>query len=492
MMNDYFKKYLSAGKNQEQSDDKSEDLKNTNTTIPVPLIEKSVKTIQAKKMNFDLIIKNGRVVIPEQGIVNSNVYIHEGKIVAVGDLKDVSAHRFIDAYGKYVLPGIVDPHVHFGIYTSMESEITSETKSAIVGGVTTVGSYFLTERTHFDSLPKVEALVEQLSYVDVIPHLVIQTQEQKDEIPDYENILGVKSFKLYMNGIPGFIPNVGDDFILDVLEKVDHNSIVSVHSENSTLVKRATRLQRELVGEDATLTNWNLCHPDYAEEDAALRMLNFSNLLKKQIYLVHISTARTIRALSKFNAERPYLSIETTSPYLSVVLENDNYKKMTPPLRNQEDIDALWEAFNQGVIDTIGTDHVAIFREGTESMWDTLSGFSVVEHHLPVLWHEGISNNKTDILRLIVSMTQKPAQLFGVYPQKGTILPGSDADIVILDPTLEKTIYHEDLISLGNYSIYNGKRIKGWPVMTIKNGEVIVDNGIIIQKPSASNVIKRF
>lgn len=443
---------------------------------------------------FDLVIENGMVVIPEQGILQTNLYIKDGKVAVLGNIPRVESQRTINAYGKYVLPGIIDPHVHFGIYSPMADELTSESKSALIGGVTTVGSFFSAERSHFTSFPVIENMIEEMSFVDVIPHLVIQTDEQKNEISDYENLLGINSFKLYMSGIPGMIPDVDDDFILDVLNKVSSDSIVAIHPENSKLVNRATQQVMEAKGNQATLLDWHHSHPDYAEEDAVIRIINFSKLMKKKVYLVHISTQRAVETIAEMRHRSPYVSVETTSPYLSISLKADelNYK-MTPPLRTEADVFSLWEALNNNTIDTIGTDHVAIYRDHKErSMWDTLSGYSVVEHHLPVLWHEGISENKTDILTLIRSMTQHPAQAYGVYPKKGTLLAGSDADIVILDPQCEKTIQHEDLVSLGNFSIYQGKKVRGWPVITIKSGQIVVENGRLISQNAKGHLLKRF
>lgn len=458
---------------------------------------KVFKTFDSEE--YDIIIKNGNVVIAGDGVINTDISIKDGKIVSLTKNERNNAKEIIDAKGKHVIPGIIDPHVHLGLFAPFEKELETETKSALIGGVTTVGCYLGSESSHFDTFPQVFEKINEKSYVDVLPHLVINSQIQMKEIRDYANHLGVTSFKLYMNGIPGLIPDVDDGFILDVfdeIKKVDKECIVCVHSENRYLVRRATEKIRELKGDKANIVDWSDTHPDIAEEEAVIRLSYLAEKSRVPVYFVHISSAKAINKLRKIKPFNKNINIETTSPYLSLTKYSvsDNSIKMEPPFRDSEDVEELWKAVEDDIVDTIGTDNVTMSKKeknSDASIWDTIPGYPALETHLPILLFEGVVKRGIGIEKVIEKITKKPAKTFGIYPKKGSLLPGSDADIVIVDMNEIKEVVSSNLSSRSDFSIYNGKKIQGWPVITIKSGKIIVQNGRFIDHNIRGECIKR-
>lgn len=462
-------------------------------------ITNSVNFINRVNNEIDIAILNGKVVIPDVGVVETDVYIDNGKIYSIGKNDYIKAKEIIDASGKFVIPGIIDPHVHLGIFAPFKTELITETKAALLGGITTIGCFINTEDSHFKKFPYIKEDIDKFSYVDIIPHLVISTQVQRKEILDYINYLDVTSFKVYMNGIPGLIPDVDDGFILDVFEEIKKSNkkcIVCSHCENRYLVRRAYDSIKQQKGNKANIVDWSDTHPDMAEEEAVMRLSYFAEKTGVETYFVHISTAAAINRLRKIKPFNKYIHIETTSPYLSLTkysLKN-NAIKMEPPFRDYEDLEELWKAVENDIVDTIGTDNVTMTKSEkkvNESIWETMPGYSVLETHLPILLHEGVIKREIPIEKIITKITKKPAEIFNVYPQKGTILPGSDADVVIVDLNKIKEVKSLELLTRSDFSIYEDRKIQGWPITTIKSGEIVVEDGKYLNKKARGICISR-
>lgn len=459
----------------------------------------AVSAVPFAGTEVDLAIENGSVVLPDNGVFQTNVYIKDGKIFSLGNDKSVRAKRTIDARGRYVLPGIIDPHVHLGLFAPLSTELATETRSALMGGVTTIGVHFGGPESHFRTFPQIMNEIGRTSYTDIIPHLVIGTEEQKKELGDCVRHLGITSFKVYMNGIPGMIPDVDDAFIMDVFEEMKRSGkpcILCSHAENRDLVRRANALVRAEKGERASVQDWTDTHPAMAEEEAVMRLSFLAQQSGVPVYFVHMSSKEAIARLREIKPKNRLVHVETTSPYLSVTKNNSGTYdiKMEPPFRGEADVEALWRAVDDGIIDTIGTDNVTQTRaEKNESgsMWDAIPGYPALETHLPVLLSEGVVKRGLPIEHLITHMTKKPAEIFGVYPRKGTLLPGSDADVAIVDLNLTREVSAGQLSSRSDFSIYEGKRVTGWPVMTIKGGNVMVENGIFVGGPSTGSCLQR-
>lgn len=456
-------------------------------------------TIQNSDDLMDIVIFNGNVVLPDDGVYNLNVNIKGGKIHSLTE-NILPAKEVINATHKYITPGVIDPHTHLGLHTPFMTDVRTETRAALLGGTTTIGTFFGSPSTHLETFPKVQENLNTYSYVDVIPHLVIRTDEQCNQISEYVGKFGVTSFKIYMTGVPGIVPSMDDGFIfkvMDELKKQDKNCILCSHTENSHMVDYAMAKVKREKGDSATILDWTETHPIEAEVEAVRRIAYFAELNKVPVYIVHLTSAEAVQLLSEIRLTNKYINVETTSPYLSITRNHPqgNALKMIPPFRDQKDLDGLWQGIAEGVIDTIGTDNVT--TTATEknlvgkNIWEVGTGYAAVEHHLTVAMHEGVIQRGIPIERVIACMTKNPAEKFGVYPRKGALLPGSDADVIIIDLELEKEVKANETASVSDFSIYEGRKFRGWPVATIKGGVLVAKDGAIIDESPKGKCIAR-
>lgn len=433
---------------------------------------------------LDLKIKNGFCVMPGYGVYNFDIGIKEGVIWSLGRDINIQSKETVDATGKCILPGIIDPHIHLGIYNDFELEVQTETKAAIMGGVTTAGCFFGGEDSHLQSFSKLKPLIDEQSLIDIIPHFAIMNYRQLEEIPEYISRFGVKTFKVYMCGIPGIVPDADDGFILDVFEvikEVKEDCTVFIHAENPILIRRASNKFSGTGGD--SLKAWALTRPNMAEEEAVRRASFYAEKTGVKVYFVHISTKEAANALREIKTQRGLNNIyaETTSPYLTLSTESKvGIKgKMIPPIRDRVSVEALWKALSDGIIDTVGTDNTTITlkeKKVNEDIWGAVPGYPAVATHLPSMLHSGINSGKISLEKLVEVMCQNPAKILGIYPKKGTIMPNSDADLVIVDLDKKIRATPEILGSRSDFSLFDGKELIGWPVMTIKSGKIIAEN----------------
>lgn len=448
---------------------------------------------------LDLKILNGVLVIPGTGLVNAAVGCKDGKIVTIGpEFGMEEATRTVDAAGKHVIPGVIDPHVHLGIFTGdFAAETETETRAALAGGVTTVGVFMGGDQSYLGMLPGLLDAVEAKASTDVFFHLSMFTPEQLAEIPQYIEDFGITSFKFYMCGVTGVFPNVEDDFIRQGLEKLVElggHLTGCVHCENQEMFDADFAKVAEATP-DGGLREWAGVGTAESEEDAVLRACRLAGDSGARFYLVHMSSGKGVKAAA---ANRPAgnLFVETTSPYLSLDYDDPAglLAKMLPPIKDAADREALWDAVKDGTIDTIGTDNVSLNRaiKGAENgMLNTMPGYAVLQTHLPVLLHEGVNTRGVSLERLVELTSKNPAEIYGLYPKKGTIAVGSDADLVIVDLKKEQVVDETKIHSFSDFSLYNGRTLKGWPVMTIKAGAVVVEDGEVLSEPGIGGFLRR-
>jgi dihydropyrimidinase len=448
---------------------------------------------------LDLRIANGTLVVPGTGLVKTDLGVKDGKIALMGTPSLMpDAKRVVDAEGQFVLPGLIDPHVHLGIFSNFASECRSETSSALAGGVTTIGCFMGGPDPYVPGFVDVLTTAEENAYTDIIFHLTIASQEQMNQIPEYARRLGITSFKFYMCGIPGLIPSVSDGFLLEgfrTISRLGYPAIACVHAENATMVDVALE-KLSNSSYNGTLVEWADSHPNEAESEAVRRASYLAGLAGVRLYVVHLSTkeglAEARRARIR-NSGRLYF--ETTSPYLSVT-KHDGIGlvgKMVPPFRDQEDVVALWEGVADHTIATFGTDNVSMdlaTKAVDKGMLEAMPGYPALGTHLAVLLHEGYHRRGIPLDHIVDKATRAPARVFGLYPRKGTIAVGSDADLVLMDLEKERTVDHRELHSFADFSLYDGKKLKGWPTMTIKAGKVAVENNEILIQPGQGKYLR--
>lgn len=437
-------------------------------------------------MPIDIVVKNASLVIPNNQIIEADIAIADGRVVSWSRSIRAAATHEIDANGKVVIPGVIDPHVHLGVFGHLEEEAETETRAAIAGGVTTLGCYVSAESSYLDAIPEWIRTVTPHLFTDVFFHPIILADYQLNELCHYVDRLGIHSFKVYMWGFPGVVESVDDGFLLDVFNtamECTQPPRICVHAENPQLIKRATdKLGAQLFSREGSLADWEKTHPSISESEAIARAIFLAREVNAPLYFVHISSGESVDVLKASKTSN--ISAETTSPYLSVDVTDrcGILGKMVPPLRRREDIDRLWRAVREGLIDTIGTDNTTLTaaeKRADESIWKAVPGYAVLATHLPVLIEEGYHKRGIPLPQLIGLVTENPAKLFGLYPKKGALLPGSDADLVILDLDLMRVVHASSLPSRSDFSLYEGKSLRGWPTTVIKSGHIVYENGQI-------------
>ena len=450
--------------------------------------------IQASADRYDLVIYGGICVVPEMGCIRANVCVKGGKIAAL--TTDIPAARdAINANGRYVLPGIIDPHTHLGLFAPLEEELMSETRSAVLGGVTTIGTYFNFTDSYLGFLDTLDEKVNRLSMVDMIPHLTMRHEQHIAEMPQYSG-RGMNSFKMYMCGVTGVFPNQDDGLIVEALKKMKGlppwaNPIMSFHCENEDICDYATDTTDPKTIK--TLEDWNKTHPNLAEGEAVQRAAYFSKEIGVRAYVVHSSTKEAMELLPKVKHDKIF--VETTSPYLCLDTKSDigAYGKMLPPIREEASRLALWDALRGGYIDTIGTDNTVMTSEEKNirgGMSGAGAGYPTLGTHMMSVLTEGIFKQEVPIEKLVPLMTMNPAKIFGVYPQKGTLMPGSDADIVVVDLEKEGIVRPENLLSRSDFSLFQGKKLRAWPSATVKAGRIVAFDGRLVDGYAGGRVLR--
>jgi dihydropyrimidinase len=438
--------------------------------------------------HYSLVVSNGALVIPGVGQIRADVGMSNGKIAAIGDGLAEKAGEVYDASGKFVLPGIFDPHVHIGNERSYEEEAETETRAAVLGGVTTIGIFLRSlEESYMLHLPGFKKAMDELSYVDSVFHPQVFTEEQIAEIPLYAKEYGIRSFKFYMSGIPGIVKSIADDVLLHgfrTVASLGPDAIACVHCETGVLIDAARKeLQKKKEG---TLADWEFAHPADAEALAIQTALYLAKIANAHLYVVHLSSRQGLEVVRDARRKGLRFTVETTTPYLGIASDDPNgfLVKMVPPVRTKDHHDALWQGFLEGSINTVGTDNTSRCRATKKpeaGLHGARPGLPALGTHLPALLHYGrLRGVPLDIL--VDRATRAPAKAYGIYPQKGTIAVGSDADLAIVDLDLERVVRAEDLQGMSDFSPFERKKLRGWPVATIKAGEIIARDGKIVGK----------
>jgi dihydropyrimidinase len=259
------------------------------------------------------------------------------------------------------------------------------------------------------------------------------------------------------------------------------HSTILVHAENPQICSENMRAAKHRGM--SSLEAWSYCRPSYSEAQSIAKISELGRRSgSADLYFVHIGSTAAIDAiLAQREMGRSNYYMETCPHYLTHTTEfGDLTGKVTPPIRSKSDVQSMWSALRNGIVDTVGTDHVANRLEmkvGKGDIWSALSGFPGVATMLPVLLSKGVNENRIGIERVAEVTSYNTARIFDMYPRKGTIQPGSDADLTLIDLNLEKTVTPELLQSYSDYTIYDGWKLRGWPIMTIVRGNIIMEDG---------------
>jgi len=456
-------------------------------------------------MTIDLIIKNGTVVF-NGNVLKTDIAINDGKIVKIGSKNHFpNAERVINAEGKFVFPGAIDTHTHFE--QPFMGEVPPETwdqgtMAAAFGGNTMYIDFVVQEhgKSLLDAVKTKVSYVNALSAIDFSFHACFTDFSDIDAVKaEVRKIIeyGIPSFKEYMTyRKEGYFVNDWELYQV-LLEVRKFGGIVGVHAENAFI---GDALIEKFLKEGKKAPKYHpLAKPNFVEAEAIQRAIAIANFAGARLYFVHVSTKEGVHLIREARCRGEPIFAETCPHYLT--LTDDVYSRpdginyiISPPLRKEDDIKALWSGLSDGTIQVTGTDHIAYTseqkRKHSENFASVPNGAAGVELRLPIIYSEGVKKGRISLIKMVDICSTNAAKLFGLYPKKGTILPGSDADIVIFDPKIEKTITVEDLHMGTDYTIYEGMKVTGWPIMTILRGKIIVENGSYLGKKGDGSFIK--
>jgi dihydropyrimidinase len=438
----------------------------------------------AEDGRHDLVVADGTVVSPEHGRFEADVAADGDRISAIADPGTLAGETVVDASGRYVLPGVVDPHVHHGLFRPLAEEADTESRSGLVGGVTTTGNIFRRGQPYTEVLDGYVDEAESNYRHDYFLTLGLLSDQHVAEISELVETYGVTSFKWYGNYKlqaadrfdleRNLLDDVADRF-LERLASQTAPTTLAYHAENAEITERLTRELKD-AGADGYETIREK-FPGYAEAQAAV---SGSNLARQhdyddEFYIVHVSSRHTAADLAELQSLGYGVTAETCTHYLTLTSDEcDQRMRINPPIRSQADQDALWEHLREGTIDCVGTDHIANRREEKvgEDIWDGLWGSPSSATLLPLVLSAGVHEGRISLERAAAVTSTNSAAAYDLYPKKGTIRVGSDADLVVVDLQETKTVTPDLLRSYADYAMYEGREVTGWPTHTIVRGTV--------------------
>ncbi|MDF2890406.1 MAG: hydA [Clostridia bacterium] len=452
------------------------------------------------------LIKNGRIVTAGD-FFQGSISIEDGVIQEIGCDISGSFDYEIDAAGKLVMPGGVDVHTHFNLHTGSavaRDDFFAGTVAAACGGTTCVVDHMgfgPAGCSLFHQLRVYYEYAKEHAVIDYSFHGVIQ-HVNSDILAQLEDMLvqeGIASFKQYMT----YDYRLPEADILRLMEKVKTiGGILTIHAENHEIIEY---LKDRFIREGDTAPIYHaLSRPDYCEADAVNRVISLAAAVGNvPLYIVHLTSALGLKHVISARASGQTVYSETCPQYL--LLNEECYNQeldeglkyiLSPPLRKKRDSEALWEGIRLGHIQVIATDHcpftIALDKQkGRGDFSKCPNGLPGVEERIPLMFSEGVMKGRFSINKMVELCAANPAKIFGMYPKKGALLPGSDGDIVILDPDKEVTLTQSMLHSNADYTAYEGFKLRGYPVMTLSRGEVIVQNNEFIGQKGRGKFVKR-
>ena len=451
-------------------------------------------------MTDKVIFRGGTVVRTDHPPQALDILIENGVIQALmlpnTPIDQTVSERRID--GLHVFPGLIDAHVHFGFGEKI-TEYETETAHAAIGGFTTILAYLLSSEAYGEVYESEQAFAKPRVHTDYALHFSAATEQHLVVLGRYVEECGVTSFKYFMNfkGEEGRylgLDGTDDGFFYALMNKAVSVGGLTVvcHTENIEIVNRLRNTQLN-VGMH-TLKDWEAVKPPITEAEAAIRAMLFAEKSGATIYIPHMSSKMGLDEVRFWRKRYSKVFVETCPHYLTHTSDMDlgGMGKANPPFRGVDEREALWEGLIDGTIDVVASDHCPRKRATKDkSLWLASQGFPGTATILPVLLHEGYHQRGLSLQRIAQLVCHSPARIFGLDHRKGNIAPGLDADLTLVDLTLEKTVNHVDLLSYSDYSIYDGWTFKGWAVETILRGKTIMKDGQLTGKPGDGQYLFR-
>jgi dihydropyrimidinase len=453
---------------------------------------------------YDIVIKKARVVSPDATVL-ADVAVRGERVAAILEPEsDAPAHHSINADGKYLLPGLIDPHTHiehgYTPETSTQDDFFTGTVSGALGGVTTIIDFAIQPR----GTSPMEIIEKRLSQAeksagDYAFHACFTeaTDDVLDQIGDIVKA-GIPSFKIFM-AYRSRGRQCDDGAVLAILEEAKkHNALVGAHTENGDIIDYyiARALRR---GQRSAIYH-ALTRPPFTEEECMLRAFFLAKEAGAPFYDFHMSIERGVEILRNERAAGRPIYGETCTQYLALtkeVLRRDDGNNFicSPPMRDQDDIEALWSGLSEGVVSTTASDNCTFStvqkKLGQDCFDEVPNGIWGLGFRLPIMFSEGVQKGRLSVNRLAAVTSTNAARIFGMFPRKGIIAPGSDADMVLLDPDQEKTLSVKDSFLSVDWCPYEEMRVRGAPILTMLRGKIIVEEGRFIGEQGDGQFIKR-
>jgi dihydropyrimidinase len=452
------------------------------------------------------LIKNGTIVTATD-IYKAEILIEDGKITAIGTNLPTHGAEIIDANGCYVFPGGIDPHTHLDMPfggTITKDDFESGTIAAAFGGTTTVIDFCLTNK----GLPLSQSIqtwhdkAKDKAVIDYGFHLMIgemndDVLKQLDGVINEEGITSFKVFMAYKNVLQA------DDETLfrTLIAAKELGALVMVHGENGDVIDYLTK--KALADGNTDPIYHALTRPPEVEGEATGRAATLTGLAGSQLYVVHVSCAEAVQKITEARNKGFNVWGETCPQYLVLdqsYLEKPNFEGAkyvwSPPLREKWNQDVLWNALKTGQLQTIGSDQCSFDFKGQKELGrgdftKIPNGGPIIEDRLSILFSEGVKKGRITLNQFVDITSTRIAKLFGLFPKKGTITIGADADLVIFDPNVQRTLSVEAHHMAVDYSAFEGMEVTGEPISVLVRGEFVVRNKKFVGTPGSGQYLKR-
>lgn len=453
---------------------------------------------------MDRIIKNG-TIINADSTATKDILIQEGIITRIADDIQNPAAEVINAKDRYVMPGGVDVHTHLNMdlgFAVTQDDFYTGTVAAAFGGTTCIVDYPGFGPQSCDLMDRIllyHGYARGNAVIDYSFHGIFQ-HVNADILEEIETVVaeGIPSFKGYLT----YDAKLNDLDLLRLLDKVcGSGGLFTVHAENDAVIQF---LKARFLKEGKTSAPYHaLSRPERCEADAVNRVIHLAAIVDAPIYIVHLSTAMGLDSIKAARSKGQTVYAETCPQYL--LLNEERYEEpdnkglkyiMSPPLRTKENSNALWEGIKEGHIDVIATDHCPFdfskkLSMGKDDFSKCPGGIPGIELRVPLMFSEGVMKGRITLNRFVEITSTAPAKIMGLYPRKGAILEGADADIIVMNPDYDSEISHGILHENVDFTPYEGLELKGWPELTMVRGKTLVKDGNFLGEKGYGRFIKR-